>query len=746
MMFKAKKRWRLLKNITISSIDELKSVLLENRGIDIDTAQSFLDGEGELHSPFLFRDMEKAVKRIKRAIDEQEHVVIYGDYDVDGVTATAILIKTFRKLGLEPNYYIPHRFTEGYGPNKEAFQHFIDSGVDLVITVDNGITGIEEAKLLKDHGVDLIITDHHEPMDELPDAFAIIHPSVPGETYPFKELSGSGVSFKLACALLDEEVSEFIDFACLGTYADIVSVLGENRTIIKRGINRLMFTSHPGLIALRQIAKVEAINEFALGFIYGPRLNAPGRMDHAELAVELLITKDIEEALFLAEEIEALNNERKALIESTCEEAKKIIEANRFDQDSILVVHHEEWHEGILGIVASRLVDQYGKPAIVLTTSQQGYKGSARTLPDFPLFTNLEKTKDFLVTFGGHKMAAGLTVKANALDHFRQAINSLAVETIPDELIVDCKIDGSIIREEAIKIQEQFRPYGPNNECPRYLLEDVEIVEVRTVGAGGKHLRLQVRIQDKVFTCFGFGFGESSMELTENDTVDLVVELQLNTYLNNTTVQLQLIDMRSTEVQLYDYRTRYFNPNDVESLGFQPIYFNNSFDYPNAVPVHEVNEFHKHILLVDLPEKEDDLRVITSIPYLSKLLVLFRTDDWFGEELLLKREHFVKSYAVYRQFKHFAYDDPRLIRTLKRYRITKNMHKLALQVFLELKFVIIKGKHVTVVDQPEKRDLSESSTFKKMQEQIRLKEKLTLSSTKELKQFLFHTEKDDNNK
>lgn len=742
MMFKSKKQWRLLHPKTATTMEELIDVLLYNRGIPLEQAETFFNGDGTLHSPFLFREMEKAVERIHRAVQRKEQVVIYGDYDVDGVTGTAILIKALRRLGLEPRYYIPHRFTEGYGPNREAFQHFIESGVDLIITVDNGITGVKEAKLLKDHGVDLIITDHHEPKDELPDAYAILHPRLSGETYPFSDLSGSGVSYKLACALLGEEDETLIDLACLGTYADIVSVLGENRTLLKRGIKRLMVTSHKGLLALRQVAKIDTINEFALGFIYGPRLNAPGRMDHAELAVELLITEDMEQAYDLAETIERLNQERKHLIDQTFNEACALVDTH-YQEDPILVVHRPHWHEGILGIVASRLVDHYGKPSIVLTTTNQGYKGSARSIPNFSLVEHLEPLKNYFVHFGGHKMAAGLTVKPDALEDFRLAINRLAGTLRSEELRVECKLDVRLLNEAVVHLQERLRPFGPDNQRPRYLFEDAEVVEVRTVGADGQHLRLQVALSDQVFTCIGFGFGAIRHEITEGDRIDLVAELELNTYLDQTNVQLRLVDLRSDDIQLYDYRTKYFDPAIFEPLQFQPVYFKESFNYPQAVAFDQVTTFHPHVLLIDLPEREEDLRTITNQPHLSKLLVLFRNDEWL-EELLLKRDHFVKCYATYRKLQRFFLHDPKLMYTFKQHGITKRMHELALQVFLELGFVIIRGDEVIVIENPDKRDLMESPTYQRIRQALRLKNFLTLSSTKELKTFLFPSHHDNN--
>lgn len=372
-------------------ITPLAASLLVMRGYDTaDKASSFLYGnDARFHDPYLLKDMEKAVRRIKQAISDQEKIMIYGDYDADGVTSTTVLLQMLKKCSAQADFYIPDRFKEGYGPNEAAFRGIKESGYSLIITVDTGIAGVHEAEVAKELGIDLIITDHHEPGPVLPDAYAIIHPKQPGCGYPFKELAGVGVAFKLAHALNGELPEDLLDLCAIGTIADLVPLHDENRQIAKRGMEQFRKTKRPGLKALAKIAGAEIHNadEETIGFQIAPRLNAVGRIEQADPAVYLLNTEDEREAEELAEDINALNKERQKIVNQMTEEAVQMIEEEGLDQP-VIVVARPGWNPGVVGIVASKLVERFYRPAIVLGVDEEKgiAKGSARSIKGFDLF------------------------------------------------------------------------------------------------------------------------------------------------------------------------------------------------------------------------------------------------------------------------------------------------------------------------------------------------------------------------
>ena len=423
-MLQSKTRWLLKKadetiiNTLMNELNQPRIVaaLLVNRGIKtVDAARSFLYAEEQdFYDPFLLTGMEEAVKRIVKAVKNEEKITIYGDYDADGVSSTTVLKLALNQLGAEQvDWYIPNRFTEGYGPNKDAFRKIKEMGTSLLITVDCGISAIEEAQLAKELGMDYIITDHHEPGPILPEALAILHPKKPGETYPFSELAGAGVAMKLAHALLGELPDELIGIAAIGTIADLVPLHDENRLIALRGLRALKKTKRPGLLALYKKAGItmDSFNEDSIGFGIAPRINAVGRLEDADPAVELLLTNDREEAERIAEEIDFLNKERQSIVKEITNEAIAQVESCFPPEDfPVLVIAKEGWNPGVVGIVASKLVEKYYRPTIILSIDREKgmAKGSARSIPGFDLFQNLSLNRELLPHFGGHPMAAGM--------------------------------------------------------------------------------------------------------------------------------------------------------------------------------------------------------------------------------------------------------------------------------------------------------------------------------------------------
>lgn len=429
-MLKSKTRWVVRKpdqHLVQMLANELKitpltASLLVNRGLDtVDAARYFLFGKDDFHDPFLLKGMDLAVNRIRQAIEHHERILIYGDYDADGISSTSLLMLTLLDFGAMVDFYIPNRFTEGYGPNEQAFRQAKENGFSLIITVDTGIAAVHEAAVAKELGLDLIITDHHEPGPVLPTALAIIHPKLPDSTYPFRELAGVGVAFKLAHALYGKTPEHLLEIAVIGTVADLVSLKGENRLIVKKGLEQLRSTKNIGLKAIFKSAGIDplTINEETIGFTLGPRINAVGRLKDADLAVRLLLTDDPEEAEIFATEIEVLNKTRQEIVNTITAEAIEEVETHYSGpENKVLVIGREGWNAGVIGIVASRLVEKFYRPVIVLSFDRDKglAKGSARSIQGFDLFHNLSTCRDILPHFGGHPMAAGMTLKLDDVD------------------------------------------------------------------------------------------------------------------------------------------------------------------------------------------------------------------------------------------------------------------------------------------------------------------------------------------
>ncbi len=728
VMFNSQFKWKLLYKDDVNHENEILDILFKNRNLTNDLEKSrFLSDELVLHDPFLFNHMEKVVNRLKEAIKNQEKVMIYGDFDVDGVTGVSILYKTLKKLNANVYYYIPSRFNEGYGPNINTFKKFVEHGFKIIITVDNGITGIEEANYLKSQGVDFIITDHHEPKEIIPDAYAILHANLKGEQYPFKELAGCGVSFKLAHALLGEAPYDLIDLACLGTYSDMVSLRGENRSIVKWGIKQLGHTAHLGLRLLRQSANIKTVDEYSLGFIYGPRLNAPGRMDNGNVSVRLLVTEDFEEAKGLVSDIENLNQNRKAKIEDIVYEAMDEIKKQNLQQFNVIVVSKAGWHEGVLGIICNRLVDIYHKPVVVLTKSNGVYKGSSRTLEDFPLHENLMKCEDLLEKYGGHKMAAGLTIKEENITPFRQRLHALATGELYNYLRIDSKLNETFINLNLTNELQKLRPYGVSNQKPLFLLEGFEVIQCMQIGQQNKHLKLLIQKNNLFLEAIAFNMGDLFYNINNHDLLDVVGTFEINTYQNTVTNQIMIEDMRCHHKQVFDYRNKPFDEK-VLNKEFLYLYFDKDYGYQDSQLFSPHLELTKDIVIIDIPKSMDDLNMILNHPNVENIYFILKCEDIFSYEDLITREKLARIYTVYRRFKQFKRHDITVFNQLEKMGFNKKLQNLSLQVFFELNFVIIENNKIIVVENPEKRQLTESKTYQQVIEQVKMKEELVLSS------------------
>lgn len=470
--------------------------LLQQRGItSIEEARQFLSPDiKNLHSPLKIDSIERAAGRVHKAIDNDEKILIYGDYDADGVSSTTVLIKALEELEANCDFYIPNRFTEGYGPNEAAFRAAAENGFTLIITVDTGIASVYEAHVAKELGIDLIITDHHEPQEELPDCFAIIHPKC-SEGYPFQELAGVGVAFKFAQSLLGYFPKHLLEFAAIGTIADLVPLVDENRVLAFYGLHALTISQNPGIKALKRVCKVEGnVTEEDVGFLIGPRINAVGRLENADLAVQLLLTDDDEIAQEMAEEINVINDERKKIVNNIFQEAQQIVESSA--THDVIIVAKEGWNEGVLGIVASKLVRKYDRPAIVLTIKPElnTVKGSARSIPAFDFFKNGMRIRELFTHFGGHAQAAGMTFPLDNLPLVQEKLDTFIREELTESdfkqvIEISAQLKVEEIDEELVQEIDRLAPFGMKNPKPVFELKEAP-ADARKIGSAKNHLKL----------------------------------------------------------------------------------------------------------------------------------------------------------------------------------------------------------------------------------------------------------------
>lgn len=532
------------------------AMLMNIRGLD-DAAhlREFL-GEGEpLSDPFLLKDMDKAAARITRAVDNMEKIAVYGDYDADGVTSTAMLYSYLETRGADVIFYIPQREGEGYGMNMGAVEYLKEQGVSLIVTVDNGISSVQEVTRANELGIDVVVTDHHRPQEILPDAVAVVDAYRPDDTSPYKHFSGVGIAFKLLMALEDgagdvEDLLEaYSDLAAIGTIGDIVPLTGENRTLIRAGLERLSQSDRPGVQALLENAGIagKTLTSTNVAFTLVPRINATGRMGAPERAVRLLISGYEEEAEVLSEEICADNEERRRVEAEIAEAAFAAIEAKGYMKDRVVVVDGENWHHGVIGIVASRVTERCGKPCMIISRGETEAKGSGRSIEGFSLFEAICACGDLLIKFGGHPMAAGITLKPENIEAFRKRINQYAAEHFPQmptqTVTLDCKLNPAALSVSMAQSLTQLEPFGNGNPQPVFGLFNMELSNVTPVGGGG-HLRLTLEKNGAVITAMRFNTKPEELPYHIGDKIDLAVQLEAREFRGQPSLTVIVRDMK----------------------------------------------------------------------------------------------------------------------------------------------------------------------------------------------------------
>lgn len=532
------------------------AMLMNIRGLD-DAAhlREFL-GEGEpLSDPFLLKDMDKAAARITRAVDNMEKIAVYGDYDADGVTSTAMLYSYLETRGADVIFYIPQREGEGYGMNIGAVEYLKEQGVSLIVTVDNGISSVQEVARANELGIDVVVTDHHRPQEILPDAVAVVDAYRPDDTSPYKHFSGVGIAFKLLMALEDgagdvEDLLEaYSDLAAIGTIGDIVPLTGENRTLIRAGLERLSQSDRLGVQALLENAGIagKALTSTNVAFTLVPRINATGRMGAPERAVRLLISGYEEEAEVLSEEICTDNEERRRVEAEIAEAAFADIEAKGYMKDRVVVVDGENWHHGVIGIVASRVTERCGKPCMIISRGETEAKGSGRSIEGFSLFEAICACGDLLLKFGGHPMAAGITLKPENIEAFRKRINQYAAEHFPrmptQTVTLDCKLNPAALSVSMAQSLTQLEPFGNGNPQPVFGLFNMELSNVTPVGGGG-HLRLTLEKNGAVITAMRFNTKPEELPYHIGDKIDLAVQLEAREFRGQPSLTVIVRDMK----------------------------------------------------------------------------------------------------------------------------------------------------------------------------------------------------------
>ena len=702
--------------------------LLYQRGIrDESRLKKFLEPSLEdLHDPYLLPDMDKAVDRIRQAIERGELILVYGDYDADGMTSASIVKESLEQLGAECLVYLPNRFTDGYGPNASVYKYFIEQqGVSLIVTVDNGVAGHEAIDLAQSMGVDVIVTDHHSMPEVLPDAYAIVHPEHPKADYPFKHLAGCGVAFKLACALLEEVQVELLDLVAIGTIADMVSLTDENRIMVQYGLEVLRNTQRIGLQELFEIAGIATsdITEETVGFQLAPRLNALGRLDDPNPAIDLLTGFDDEEVHEIALMIQEKNEERKEIVQAIYEEAKNLVDPSK----SVQVLAKEGWNPGVLGIVAGRLLEELGQTVIVLNIEDGRAKGSARSIEAVDIFEALDPHRALFIAFGGHAGAAGMTLEAEQLDALSEILETYVKDKGIDDkgkskLYLDEELDLENLSLDTVKSFERLAPFGMDNQKPVFYIRDFQVENARSMGAGDSHLKLKISKGNANFEVVAFGQGSKATEFAQTKQLELAVTLSVNQWNGQTTLQLVMVDARVDGVQLFNIRGKTAAlPEGVPVL-----------DFTGELP--DISS-SQAVVVKNFPE---DIEILKNIFQQHDFSAVYFKNDIDKPYYLTgygTRDQFAKLYKTIYQFPEF--DIRYKLKDLSAYlKIEQILLIKMIQIFEELGFVTIENGVMRVNKDAAKRDIAESQIYQNLKQTVKDQEMMALGTVQEIYDFL----------
>ncbi|GAA3408262.1 single-stranded-DNA-specific exonuclease RecJ [Paenibacillus hodogayensis] len=754
--------------------------LLAARGLtDIAEAERFLKGEKDhFHDPFLLHGMDLAVARIREALDRGEKIRVYGDYDADGVSSTALMTHLLRRLGADFDTYIPHRANEGYGLNLRAIERAKESGVSLLITVDTGISAREQVAYAAELGIDVVVTDHHEPPELLPEAAAVLNPKKPGCPYPFKQLAGVGVAFKLAHALLGEPPLDLLEIAAIGTVADLMPLLGENRSIVKLGLARMQKSGFVGVQALLDAAGItdKEVTATHLGFSLAPRINASGRLDHAGDAVTLLTTNDREEAEQIAASLDELNKERQRLVEDMTKEALSLIGDDK--PDKVIVVAREGWNVGVIGIVAAKLLERYYRPAIVLAIDPDTglAKGSARSIPGYDMYRALTCCAGLLDHYGGHQAAAGMTVHRDKLPDFRESLNRLADEWLDDEQLVpvlqaDALFTLEDVTVDCIRQIEALAPFGMGNPAPKFVLNGLQVTEKRTLGKDRQHMKLLVGRPEEPAAAgveaLGFGRGAQLEHISATARIDILGELGINEWNGVRRPQIVIQDLRVPHVQVFDWRgerkavdklsevtaalrqerdrtaivveagtpTRFIDPDRVP-CGLWALDAQQGVVPLNAEARKGRFAEAEDVLLASLPDSMESMERMLGQCRAVRIYAAFA--DWDRDYATVPSRDSFK--AVYQTVLHKKSWDLASVAFLEPVRrklgLSEGMIRFMLTVFEELDFIECRGQTMQTAEAPRKRDMSESPAYRSRQARGDVEQMLVYTNGQQLTEWI----------
>lgn len=752
-MIKPKYKWKLTKPAEYIS-DELTSKLkltpivkkiLESKSIiDEQAIESIISDTDINHDALQLSDMTKTIERIKRAIANDEKILVYGDYDADGVTSTTILVTTLQLLGAQVGWHIPNRFTEGYGPNELAFRNAHDEGITLIITVDNGIQGHNEIKMVQDLGVDVIVTDHHEIGSTLPEAYAIVHPMHPSFNYPFQQLCGAGVAYKLAQALIENVPDYFKALVAIGTIADLVSLTDENRSLVKQGLKVLNDQCPTSVKALlKEAGYNDNIDEETIGFIIGPRLNAVGRLDDASLACELLMTDDEEEAAFLAEQVEQFNRERKDIVATITEEAMAMAEMKVKNGDLFLLLAKENWHEGVLGIVASKIVETFALPTLILNIDreQNHAKGSARSIDQVSMFEILSAHQELIAKFGGHHMAAGMTMDIENIESLAEGLNKwmkeLSKTTSLDPVKpVDVLLTENDITIKNIRDMNRLRPFGTDFSRPIFEMDDLSVSSVKAIGQQKNHLKLTLG-ESNIAALF-WQNGHLEPELQDEQPINILGSVQINEWNGNQSPQLIIQDIAMNEQQILDYRSKRkslpFTENDENIV----VLIHPKSDKVNANEYYygeEIKQQTDKVVLRDLPTSMEDLSNSLQQLQFSQLYIVLQHNHSIYFDGIPNMDVFKKCYKalITKQETNIQKEGMLLCQHLS---VKPDTLKFMLKVFLDLKFVTQEDGLIRINQQPDKRSIDSSKVYQLRQQRMDVEKQLLYRDFSEIKNWI----------
>ncbi|HDE7971821.1 TPA: single-stranded-DNA-specific exonuclease RecJ [Staphylococcus aureus] len=752
-MIKPKYKWKLIKPTEYIS-DELTSKLkltpivkkiLESKSIiDEQAIESIISDTDINHDALQLSDMTKTIERIKRAIANDEKILVYGDYDADGVTSTTILVTTLQLLGAQVGWHIPNRFTEGYGPNELAFRNAHDEGITLIITVDNGIQGHNEVKMVQDLGVDVIVTDHHEIGSTLPEAYAIVHPMHPSFNYPFQQLCGAGVAYKLAQALIENVPDYFKALVAIGTIADLVSLTDENRSLVKQGLKVLNDQCPTSVKALlKEAGYNDNIDEETIGFIIGPRLNAVGRLDDASLACELLMTDDEEEAAFLAEQVEHFNRERKDIVATITEEAMAMAETKVKNGDLFLLLAKENWHEGVLGIVASKIVETFALPTLILNIDreQNHAKGSARSIDQVSMFEILSAHQELIAKFGGHHMAAGMTMDIENIESLAEGLNKwmkeLSETTSLDPVKpVDVLLTENDITIKNIRDMNRLRPFGTDFSRPIFEMDDLSVSSVKAIGQQKNHLKLTLA-ESNIAALF-WQNGHLEPELQDEQPINILGSVQINEWNGNQSPQLIIQDIAMNEQQILDYRSKRkslpFTENDENIV----VLIHPKSDKVNANEYYygeEIKQQTDKVVLRDLPTSMEDLSNSLQQLQFSQLYIVLQHNHSIYFDGIPNMDVFKKCYKalITKQETNIQKEGMLLCQHLS---VKPDTLKFMLKVFLDLNFVTQEDGLIRINQQPDKRSIDSSKVYQLRQQRMDVEKQLLYQDFSEIKNWI----------